>query len=228
MFNWRHLRRLTVAVLAGALVVAVAFPVLYAVAVSEHRPEFNHHLPVPPEASYRVSVIDWGYHTAIVLEQPPGWRLGPPGAESAPFLEYAWGDRAFYQDADYRPDRLAATLIAPTESVLYLRGHPGPPRPSGADAVLTRTVGAAALRALALDLERSVRRTADGDRQRPSPAPGGHFYPAHGEYLWTRNCNWWTVARLAGVELADSPSGVVFTPQATRRLRGFSETQPSL
>lgn len=218
-----HVRRWAKLAAVGVFVACVGFPVGYATVVPEHRPALRQ-LPPPPQTSYQVFVVDWGYHTAVVVEQPAGWRLGPPGDEAAPFLEYAWGDRAFYRDSDHRPGPLVAAVVLPTRSVLYLRGHAGPPRFAGADAVFARTVDGPTLRRLLHDLERTVGRASDGSRQPPRRAPGfeGAFYPAHGAYLWTRNCNWWTVARLASVDLASPPAGVVFTPQVPRRLRGFT------
>ena len=205
------------------LVFAIAFPPLYAAAVPERRPPMRD-VPLPPDGSYRVFVADWGYHTAVIVEQPDGWRLGPPGEETAAFLEYAWGDRRFYFGSDYRPHAVFATLFLPTESVLYLAGRPDPPRLAGARAAFVRTVDAPTLRMLLTELERSAKRNADGGRSAPYARAAGYsgrFHAAHGAYLWTRGCNWWTVARLAGAGLADSPTGVVVTRQVPGRLRGF-------
>jgi Protein of unknown function (DUF2459) len=182
-------------------------------------------LALPPAGAYRVFVVDWGYHTAIIAEQPSGWAFGPPGKERAPFLEYAWGDRRFYLESDYRPDAVFATLALPTASVLYLDGRPDPPPLGGARAVFVRTVDAVTLRTLLGELERSIHHTADGSRVPAYPRePGyaGRFYSALGPYLWTRNCNWWTVVRLAAAGLAERPGGVVFSGQVGSRLRGFS------
>ncbi len=218
---WRRtLRR----ALLALLVFAVGFPPLYAAFAPERLPPAPA-LPTPPPGAYRVFVVDWGYHTAVVVEQPRGWRLGPPGEEAAPFLEYAWGDRRFYLESDYRPHALFATLFLPTRAVLYLDGRPDPPRLGGAEQVLARTVDASTLRALLAELERSARRTDAGARLPPHAAAVGYdgrFYPAHGRYLWARDCNWWTVARLAAVGLARAPAGVVVTPQVRGRLRGFA------
>jgi hypothetical protein len=210
------------------LAFVVGFPPLYAALVAERRPPMRA-LTMPPAGAYRVFVADWGYHTAIVVEQPHGWRLGPPGRETASFLEYAWGDRRFYLEADYRPHALFATLFLPTDAVLYLDGRSDPPLLGGARILLARTVDASTLRALLMELERSIRRTVTGARLPPyaPTADRGRFYPAHGRYLWTRNCNWWTVARLAGAGLATSAAGVVVTAQVPGRLRGFTPVAPS-
>ena len=72
-------------------------------------------LPQPPPGRYTVLVADWGHHTSIVVQQPPGWRLGPPGAEAAPFLEVAWGDRRYFHARDRSPQALVAALFLPTD-----------------------------------------------------------------------------------------------------------------
>ena len=221
----RRLARYFAGILGSLMVFAIIFPTLYAALTPEPRAAMIP-LPAPPPGAYRVLVVDWGYHTAIIVEQPAGWRLGPPGKETAAFLEYAWGDRRFYLESDYRPHAVFATLFLPTESVLYVDGRPEPPSATaGARVRLARTVDADTLRALVTELERSARRTNNGTRMPPYlPAAGyaGRFYPAQGPYLWTRNCNWWTVARLADVGLAGRTAGVVFTAQVPGRLRGFT------
>jgi hypothetical protein len=174
-------------------------------------------------------VVDWGYHTAIIVEQPRGWALGPAGDEHAPFVEYAWGDRKFYMESDYRPQAVFATLVLPTESVLYLRGRPRPPPFDGARAVSVRSVDAGTLHSLLAELERSFQRNPDGSRQAPHPVVrgfAGRFYRAQGRYMWTRDCNWWTVTRLRAAQLAGTARGIVFSGQVMSRLDGFRATVP--
>lgn len=219
-FRWlRPVRR----ALALAVLFAVLGPPLYVVLARDTRPPLTLP-PMPGPGPYRVFMADWGYHTSIVVEQPPGWRLGPPGEEGAPFVEFAWGDRRFYMESNYKA--ILATLFLPTESVMYLDGQKSPPQVSGgARAVFVRTVDAATLRALLTELERSIVRPSAGGRAAPfPPAPGypGRFYPAHGAYLWAGDCNWWTVERLRGAGLADRGRGVVFSGQVAGRLRGFT------
>src|SRR5688500_7516857 len=107
---------------------------------------------------FRVFVADWGYHTAIVLEQPPGWRLGPPDETAARFVEYAWGDRRFYMESEFWPHALFATLFLPTSTVTYVDGRAHPPG-AGARSVHVREVDAATFRLLAAELEASIVRT---------------------------------------------------------------------
>lgn len=201
----------------------VGRPLLQTVVVPEPRAA-QVRLPQPPAGRYTVLVADWGHHTAVVVQQPPGWRFGPPGAEAAPFLEVAWGDRRYFHGGERSPQAVVAALFLPTESVLFLAGHPDPPRLAGTVAVRERQVDAPTLRALLSSLERSARRDRDGKRLPPlPPRPGqrGRFFPAHAAYLWSRNCNWWTVQRLREAGLASAPTGVVVAAQVPGRLRGF-------
>lgn len=219
--SWRRLAR---SVLVGVVAFTLLFPIIYAIAIPE-RIGAPAALPNVPDGPYRVYVVDWGYHTAIVVPQPEGWTLGPPGEERAPLLEYAWGDRRFYMESNFWPQSVYATLILPTESVLYVDGRNSPPSFAGARAVYTRIVDAATLRALLVQLEREFRRAPDGSRVAPYSGHAGYagrFFPADGRYLWTRNCNWWTVTRLRAVGLARSGAGVVFSGQVRARLDGFS------
>ena len=226
--TFRRVARLASLVLAVILAFALFFPLAYALIVPEERgPEVA--VPIVPPGRYRVLVADWGYHTAIVLEQPVGWSIGPAGEERAPFLEYAWGDERFFKDSDYRPHAVFATLALPTASVLYLDGRADPPSLGGARAVYSRVVDAETLHRLIRELERSFERAPDGTRLAAyAAAPGyaGRFHPARGRYLWTRNCNWWTVKRLAAAGLAGDAEGVIFSGQVWGRLSGF-ELQPS-
>ncbi|MEO1002892.1 MAG: DUF2459 domain-containing protein [Cyanobacteria bacterium J06638_7] len=205
------------------LLALVGWPVLHAAVLPEPRAALPP-LPPPPPGSYTVLVADWGQHTAIVVQQPPGWRLGPPGAETAPFLEFAWGDRRYFAAGERRPHAVAATLFRPTDSVVLLAAHTDPPRLNGARRVRQRQVDGPTLRALLSGLERSLRRGADGRRLAPlpqRPAAGGRFFPGHGAYLWTRNCNRWTVQRLRQAGLATHPAAVLFSAQVPGRLLGF-------
>jgi hypothetical protein len=216
--------RYIVGVLSSVLAFGIVFPTLYAALTPENRGPILS-LPAPAPGTYRVFVADWGYHTAVIVEQPRGWQLGPPGEETAPFLEYAWGDRRFYYESNFRPHAVFAALFLPTESVLYLDGRPDPPRLGGARVVVMRRVSADTVRGLLEQLEHSIRHAPNGTRLAalaPAAGYGGRFYPADGAYLWTRNCNWWTVTRLAAVGLAGRAAGVVFTGQVPSRLRGFT------
>jgi hypothetical protein len=181
-------------------------------------------LAPPPVAGHRVLVVDWGLHTALVLEQLPGARLTHPGAAQAPFLEVAWGDRSYFAEGKRDPTTVAASLFLPTESAVLLVGHPDPPRLEGAWRVWERRVDTPTLQALLTSLERSLRGGPWGHPAPPLPRPAvglGRFFPAEGAYWWGRNCNWWLLRRLGDAGLARSAWGVLLPLQVPGRLIGF-------
>jgi hypothetical protein len=174
-------------------------------------------LPVADSSRrYRVFVADWGYHTSIILEQAAGWRLGPPGHETSPFVEYAWGDRRYYMESDHRPHALFAALLLPTASVTYVDAWPGAPQ-QGMRTLVVRDVSARELMRLGEELER----WRVGEPYPTAKGYPGRFYPAPGAYLWWSDCNRWTVDRLGGAGMARSGRGVLFSGQVSGRLQGF-------
>jgi len=172
------------------------------------------------EATYVVYMMEENHHTAILIEQPAGWRLGPPGDEAAPLVEYAWGEKRYYKDSERTLDVKLAALFVPTESVIYLRGrYELPDKP-----LWRREVTAAELRTLVTALEQGFERTDDGERAQPHPRVEyyvGTFYPARKYFIFWYVCNTWTVARLADADLASSSFGVITSGQAPKRLEGF-------
>jgi len=227
--NWRSWRRALLVLFAAIVVLPPVFSALF-----PDRPAVPVVLPAVPTGEYLVYVADWGYHTSVIVEQPPGSRLGPTGRETARFVEFAWGDRRFYMESDHRPHALFAALLLPTEAVTYVAAWDSPPemvaRPR---ALLARTVTAAELHALITALERSIRRadatTPVSVRVQPFASVvgySGRFYPAYGRYLWWDDCNRWTVERLASGGLARGGRGVFFSGQVEGRLIGFRRVTP--
>lgn len=219
----RGRRRRWWGVVATVVLAILVLPTLY-VSIAPDRPVAVV-LPVAPAGTYRVYVADWGYHTSIIVEQPPNWQLGPLGDESAAYVEYAWGDRRFYMESKYRPDALFATLFLPTESVTYVESwRSDPVRIARPRALYGRDIDANQLLMLVEALEGSMRRVVDDERPLPFAAVSGYsgrFYPAHGAYLWSHDCNRWTVERLAAAKLAGGGFGVIFSGQVQGHLIGF-------
>jgi hypothetical protein len=190
-----------------------------------YRAERSAHVAPAAAGSYRVYVADWGYHTSIILQQAPGWQLGSLGRESAPYVEFAWGDRRYYMESDHRPQSLFAALFLPTEAVTYVSSWTtDPARIARPRALYVRDVGASELDSLATALETSIPRDSAGWRSAPFPNVSdysGRFYRAYGRYLWWSDCNRWTVERLASVHLARGGRGVIFSGQVPGHLIGF-------
>ncbi len=176
---------------------------------------------------YRIYVADWGYHTSIILPQPPGLIRGPSNDSTAAYVEFAWGDRRFYMQSNYMPHSLFATVFLPTESVIYLRGWARPPTAAaGMRTLWTRVITSTELAQLYAGVESTMHR--DSSNARPAAFAavdgyGGRFYPAHGAYLFWNDCNRWTVDQLHQAGLAAGGGGVMLSGEVGRRLTGFAE-----
>ena len=209
-------------ILIAVALILVVPPIVVAISADAPVPAV---VPAAPAGTYHVYVADWGYHTSIILQQPPAWQLGPLGKEMSPYVEFAWGDRSFYMESNYRPDALFATLFLPTEAVAYVASWTSEPaRDARARALYVRDVDASQLSKLAAALDGTIRRSPSGERASPFPTVSGYagqFYPAHGRYLWFTDCNRWTVERLASAGLARGGVGVIFSGQVASHLIGF-------
>jgi hypothetical protein len=183
--------------------------------------------PTKSGRSYELYVVRWGYHTSIIIEQPPEWALGPPQREHARFLEYAWGDRRFFMESRY--GAIFQTIFLPTEAVGYLDTMEDSPVKSRiAKEVYERRVNEDELRRLISVLEASFLRNGRSGRAAPFAVVEGYpgrFYPAPGDYLWSSDCNRWTASRLRIARLARSDRGVIFASQVGERLSGFQRVK---
>lgn len=182
------------------------------------------------KTSYWIYVVNWGFHTSIIVEQPQGWQLGSTGAETAPWIEYSWGDRRFFLDNDQSLPSVLAALFIPTESVSFVRGWQHPPTTRhGVKQMHRRQITPQRLQTLVLGLEQVMLRPPQGHRPQPFPPtprfPNSRFYPAREYYIFWSTCNTWTIRQLAQVNLAQPGWWVVLAEQVAPQLQGF-ETVP--
>ncbi len=182
-------------------------------------------LPPAPQGEYRVWVLGYGYHTAIFIEQPPGWKLGPLGKEAARFVEFAWGDRGWFYDSDMSHLSGANAILIPSRTVFYVAGYDKPPAEAWPGLPLAeRAFNGEELRVLAHTLEQCCLRTPQGDRVEPlpiSPEYAGRFYPSREFYIGWHSCNHWTIEQLRKSGQNVSELGVITQRQAFARLGGW-------
>ena len=177
---------------------------------------------IEADAEFRIAVVDHGYHASVLIEQPRGFALGPPGREVSPFVEYGWGDRRFYRESNFWPHALLAAVLLPSDSVVYVRGWDRFPAAGDGPVVLHETtVDGGRLRDLIAFLENAMERGGNGERPQASgPVAGyhGRFYPGREDYIFWSNCNTWVVRALERVDLADSSLGVFSIAQIDGRI----------
>ncbi|NJK28675.1 MAG: DUF2459 domain-containing protein [Acaryochloridaceae cyanobacterium CSU_3_4] len=183
------------------------------------------------QSQYDVYVVNWGFHTAIIVEQPQGWTLGPPNHPQAPYIEYGWGDKQFFMLSDTSIPTTLAAAILPTPSVVYLRGRDAPPTAENyARQLYHRLISRQQLYALIGTLEQSFQRSPQGNRVKPYPQVPefvGYFYPGREYYIIWSDCNAWTIKHLHRINIAKSDIPVIFSEQVGSSLEGFQLIQDS-
>ena len=184
--------------------------------------------PAPaPEAplSHTVRVISNGWHTGIVVRRaglPRGRVPEAVGFAGARFLEFGWGDRAYYPSPRPGLGTTLAAALVPTPAVMHLAGLEAPPEDLYPQSeVLALRLGAAVFERLMAEIDASFERP-DGVRAE-AVAPGlyrdSRFYPARGRFHLFNTCNTWIARMLAAAGVEISPSGVVTAEHLMSRLR---------
>jgi uncharacterized protein (TIGR02117 family) len=173
-----------------------------------------------------VQVVGDGWHTAIVVERSAVVESGllPEAGDfpEAAFLEFGWGDRAYYPARDKTLAMTFAAAFVATPAVMHVAGLPrAPDQAADGREIVPVELTEGGFRRLLQGLADGFVRPRDG--RAAAVAPGlyrdSRFYEAHGEFHLLNTCNTWTARILRTGGLALSPSGVVTADDLMARLR---------
>jgi uncharacterized protein (TIGR02117 family) len=183
------------------------------------------------DESRSIFVIRRSLHTGIALEtrELSGTRLTTlEDASTARYLEFGWGDAAYYQAERTTMWAVLASVVTPSESVMSVLPLTQISRESTGDyeAVELR-VSRDELRAVVSSIESAFANEAPTPTGRTRRTSAGEleFYAANGAFHLLRTCNRWTTdrLRLAGCTLLPWP---VLTPgRAMREARRCAESR---
>jgi uncharacterized protein (TIGR02117 family) len=166
-------------------------------------------LSLPAAAAERlVHLVNIGWHTGIAVR---GADIDPalipeiadlPGAQ---WVEFGWGDAAFYQDPDPAIASYFSAAFVETPAVMHLVGMPmAPGRYFPSAEVVDVPLGAADFDGLIGFIAASFAR-APGQRLAPI-GPGlyrqSQFYDANGTFTLSNTCNTWVARAFAAAGLA--------------------------
>lgn len=166
-------------------------------------------LSLPTRAAERlVHLVNIGWHTGIAVR---GADIDPalipeiadlPGAQ---WVEFGWGDAAFYQDPDPAIASYFSAAFFETPAVMHLVGMPmAPGRYFPSAEVVDVPLGAADFDGLIGFIAASFAR-APGQRLAPI-GPGlyrqSQFYDANGTFTLSNTCNTWVARAFAAAGLA--------------------------
>jgi uncharacterized protein (TIGR02117 family) len=154
-----------------------------------------------------VYVVDHGLHTGFIVPADTITKQLPQLKErfdSAPFIEFGWGDEGFYQAEEITSGLTIQAIFWPTESVIHAVAVPGQPInyfPNSQVAVLclqerqySKLIGY---------IEKSFFRDNDGNI---IPLKNGiygnsQFYKGEGDYYLMNTCNKWTAKGLSSADM---------------------------
>jgi uncharacterized protein (TIGR02117 family) len=195
-------------VLAARVAIAVAASLAAGCAAST-----GYRQPTDVSPTYSIYVVRRALHTGIAVP-PAGWpdQAWPvltdfPGAR---YLEFGWGDAAYYQAETKTLSMTLAAVFWPTPSVVEVLGTAdvSMQASSNYEAVEIRVTGQQ-LDALAASIAASF----SGDSVTRTGTVGAYpegqsrFYVARGKFHLLRMCNWWSAKRLeaAGCSIGHWP-----------------------
>jgi uncharacterized protein (TIGR02117 family) len=162
------------------------------------------------ERSQVVYVVRRGWHTGVALATADWPQRDRPLLSSfatAPYLEFGWGDAAFYQ-ADEPTVRMAlAAALWPSATVMEVVPLHAAPLPGTGDFESTAVhVSSAELQAITSSLDASFAQPISPTGKTYRTAGGeARFYHARGKFYLFRMCNRWTAELLQHAGCAVRP-----------------------
>ncbi len=186
--------------------------------------------PLGDEPAVTNSVLDHGWHTAIVVRRADVDRALWPEVDDFPeatFIEVAWGDREFYMA---RPATLwlatKAAFLA-SGSVLHVVGFSAPVAHYFAESeVVELRLSRRGFDAMTRFIHEEYQRDREDRALRLERGLYGSswFYAARSRYHLFNTCNTWIARALSMAGLAVTPSGVITADEVVRQVRKVRTT----
>lgn len=84
--------------------------------------------PQSAETCRTIRLVGHGWHTGIVVAATDVSRPIAAWFPNARYLEFGWGDRAFYMAREQSAWLALRAVLLPTDSVMHVAGYAEPPR----------------------------------------------------------------------------------------------------
>ncbi|MEL6583116.1 MAG: DUF2459 domain-containing protein [Pseudomonadota bacterium] len=184
---------------------------------------------LPSGADHEVTVVDFGWHTVIVLEGADVRAAAPAYPQlnqaltevsEAPWLEFGWGEAVIFADTatieEVKLSEVIPAVFWPTPALVQIVPRGRAPAQTYRGAQVTLPVSAAQFEALMAGLEASFTPPVEGVSG--GFDAGARFFPARERYHAFQNCNSWTAERLREAGIAAPGGWVVSSENLVRRL----------
>jgi uncharacterized protein (TIGR02117 family) len=168
--------------------------------------------PAPGEPATAVWVVDHGWHVGLVLDRasmPAGLVPEQRDLSGARYLEFGWGDDAFYRAPEGTSGLALRAALASPRSVLHVAGlHARFDGARPADGIVAIRLSRPGVAALTRFVHDSFAR---GGAERVAPlgrglSPSSLFYPARGRYHLLNTCNTWVARALRAAGCPITPA----------------------
>jgi len=177
------------------------------------------------EPAVTISVLDHGWHTAIVVRRADVDRALWPEVDDFPeatFVEVAWGDREFYMARPATPWLAIKAAFLASESVLHVVGFSAPVAPYFAESeVVELRLSRRGFDAMTRFIREEYQRDREDRALRLERGLYGSswFYAARSRYHLFNTCNTWVARALSMAGLAVTPFGVITANDGMRQVR---------
>jgi uncharacterized protein (TIGR02117 family) len=173
---------------------------------------------------YTVHLVNIGWHTGIAMRRADiDPDLIPEIADlpDAGWIEFGWGDAAFYRDPDPALATYFSAAFTETPAVMHLAGLPVPPdRYFPKAEIIDVPLDAVSIRKLLTHISASFAR-ARGERLHPLEQGlyrQSWFYDARGTFTLSNTCNTWVAQAFAAAGL-DIDTDLSRAGTVTQRVR---------
>jgi uncharacterized protein (TIGR02117 family) len=182
------------------------------------------------EALHSIYVVRRAQHTGIIVRTAdwptPSFLIDD--FPKADYLEFGWGDAAYYQAEKETIWLGLRAALWPSSSVIHVIGLTAPlDRNARADDIVEVRISKSGLLELvtAINAEFAAQ-TPIGRELQSTPRPN-RFYSAHRGFFFPHMCNWWTADRLKDAGCPITPWTVVTASRVLREARGFEDVPSS-
>lgn len=193
------------------------------------RPRVVETTEITAPSAARVYVVRQGWHTGFVIPSQLIQSRLPELADrfgETPYMEFGWGDRAYYQSANKSLGITLRAVLWPTDAIVFTRAIPEPPGEYYPDArVETLCLNNRQFALLVTFIENSFYRDTTNDIvfSQDGLLENSLFFKGTGGYSLFNTCNTWTARGLRSAEFRISPA---FKIQAGSIMRTVARNMP--
>jgi uncharacterized protein (TIGR02117 family) len=174
-------------------------------------------------AEVEIFVISSGWHTGIAVARadlPPGRPAEATDFPATRFMEFGWGDAAFYPADEVTVSMALRAALTPTPAVMHVAAFDVTPAEVFGEAAIPLRLSAENFARLVDAIDDSFAR--DGTGRAQSSGPGlyavSRFYPATGRFHLFNTCNTWAARVLKRAGMAITAEGVITADDLKRQL----------